>query len=194
MRYDLDSRREPGDPFLGIKKSSALSTTTTNLRALGTPRGGALRLRLLGLGYLSLLRLLFILGLLDAFLDLTKSSFSSSITNFRLFSSLLLDDFQRSTNNWPRVWLLGGAAPLLDSFSMDILKKQKIGKGCKQNLSDRKQYIAWLTAHIYKELSISWQRELHGADITKVPKHTIFLSARKHCKALIWRINMMFAQ
>lgn len=93
MRYDLDSRREPGDPFLGIKKSSALSTTTTNLRALGTPRGGALRLRLLGLGYLSLLRLLFILGLLDAFLDLTAQCISSDEFSPLASSKCISEDY-----------------------------------------------------------------------------------------------------
>jgi hypothetical protein len=49
---------------------SALATAATQLGALGTLLDRALRLRLLGLGHLRLLRLLLILGLLDALLDL----------------------------------------------------------------------------------------------------------------------------
>jgi len=52
---------------------------------------------------------------------LPKSCFPGCITNLRLLCSLLLDDVEGSTYNRPGIWLLGGAAPLLDSLSMDIL-------------------------------------------------------------------------
>ncbi|KAK9931667.1 hypothetical protein M0R45_018937 [Rubus argutus] len=75
------------------------ATTTTNLGTLGcSSLGNILTLALLFGKNLCLLRLLFILGLLDSFLDLTECSFTGSITNFRLFSPSLLDNLQCGTN------------------------------------------------------------------------------------------------
>jgi hypothetical protein len=54
--------------------------------------------------------------------ELPKSSFPGSITDLRLLSSLLLDDIKGSTDNRPGVRLLGGAAPLLGSLSVNILQ------------------------------------------------------------------------
>uniref|UniRef100_J3MJI2 Uncharacterized protein n=1 Tax=Oryza brachyantha TaxID=4533 RepID=J3MJI2_ORYBR len=53
--------------------------------------------------------------------NIPKSGFPGCIANLWLFGSLLLDDFKGGTNNRPGVRLLGGAAPLLDSLSMNIL-------------------------------------------------------------------------
>jgi hypothetical protein len=57
-----------------LRSFSAFATAATQLGAFGTLLNSTLRLRLLGLGHLSLLRLLLILGLLDALLDLTVRS------------------------------------------------------------------------------------------------------------------------
>lgn len=56
--------------------------------------------------------------------NIPKSSFSGSISNFCLLSSSLLDHFQCGTNNRPRIWLLGSATSLPNSFSMDVLEKE----------------------------------------------------------------------